>query len=46
MKYAGEVSTFTARLPPAGAGTYTLRIVASSPKTVNFAMYDHELTVN
>lgn len=45
MKYAGEVSHFEAELAALGPGNYTLRILASNPKIVNFAMYDHELAV-
>lgn len=45
MKFSGEVSVFEATLPPVKSGTYTLRILASNPKTVNFAMYETELVV-
>lgn len=45
MEYAGVVSTFEADLPAAAAGTYTVRVLASNPKSVNFAMYEHELVV-
>ncbi len=45
MKFAGTVSTFEAEIPAVDAGTYTLRIVAANPKTVNFSMHESELTV-
>jgi len=45
MTYAGEVSQFTADVPAPEAGTYTLRILVSNAKTVNFAMYETSLTV-
>ena len=45
MTYAGEVSHFTADLPAVKPGKYTLRILASNTKTVNFAMYERELEV-
>jgi hypothetical protein len=45
LKYAGEVSHFEARLPAMPQGTYTLRVLVSNPKTVNFAMYENELNI-
>jgi len=45
MTYAGEVSMFSAELPRAAAGRYTLRVIVSNPKTVNFAMYESQLDV-
>lgn len=43
LTYAGEVSTFEASLPGAGKGVYILRIVASDPKSANFAMHESRL---
>ena len=45
MKFSGKVSIFEAELPTPKPGTYTLRILASNPKTVNFAMYESEIVV-
>jgi len=45
MTYAGEVSHFSGELPGMTAGTYTLRVLVSNPKTVNFAMYETSLEV-
>lgn len=45
MKFDGEVSHFGAELAALAPGNYTLRILASNPKIVNFAMYEHELEV-
>ena len=45
MKYAGKVSHFEAALAAVPEGTYTLRVLVSNPKTVNFAMYESELNV-
>lgn len=45
MEYAGVVSTFSANLPCAEKGVYTLRILASNTKSANFAMYESELVV-
>ena len=45
MEFSGKVSVFDATLPAVKPGTYTLRILASNPKTVNFAMYESELLV-
>jgi len=36
---------FNAELPPAAEGRYTLRILVSNPKTVNFAMYESPVEV-
>ena len=45
MTFAGEVSHFATELEALTPGTYSLRVLASNPKIVNFAMYDHALVV-
>lgn len=45
LTYAGEASTYTARLPRVSAGGYTLEIVASSPKSATFGVVRRTLTL-
>jgi hypothetical protein len=45
LTYAGEASTYAARLPRVAAGRYTLELVASSPKSATFGVVRRTVTV-
>jgi hypothetical protein len=45
LAYAGEPSTWSARLPRVAAGRYTLEVVAASPKSATFGVVRRTLTV-
>jgi hypothetical protein len=45
LAYAGEASTYAARLPGVPAGRYTLEIVAASPGSATFGVVRRTLTI-